>query len=382
VAVIAALFFFFGKGVVGGLLTQLSSILDGTDGEIARLKDMESSLGNFVDAILDRYADGFILFGMFYYSLVEMKGSFSPLLITGISGLAILGNIMVSYTSAKSVVNFGYRYKGRWIGAGRGRDLRLFLIFAGGVVSSIHPVAVLFALGTVAALTNIVVVWRVSLSASLKNRLYERIKAVIFDFDGTVADTMGFLTQLATELISENYNISKDEAKKRYLETTGAEFASQIETIFPSHPKNREVVELFEAKKEEDIFEHPIFPEAVSVLEYFQKKQIKSFICSSTKQEIITKYCNLYNIGHLVTDLFGQKEGFGKREQIEFILSHYGLEPEDMLFVGDSLKDYEFTKKKGIRFIGITRIFTKKRFKEKGAQSVDSLREVVKLFEL
>ena len=69
VGVLAGLFFFFQKAVPGGILVQLASILDGCDGEIARLKKMSSPFGNFFDALLDRYTDSIILFGMFYYSL-------------------------------------------------------------------------------------------------------------------------------------------------------------------------------------------------------------------------------------------------------------------------------------------------------------------------
>ncbi|MCK4470112.1 MAG: CDP-alcohol phosphatidyltransferase family protein, partial [Desulfobacterales bacterium] len=128
VALISSLFFILGHAVIGALLIQVSSILDYSDGQFARLKHMASRFGHFTDITLDRYADGFILLGMFYYSLSVIGGKeivgiyWSPLIISSISILAIVGNLMVSYTSATSVVNFGYVYKRRGIAAGRGRD--------------------------------------------------------------------------------------------------------------------------------------------------------------------------------------------------------------------------------------------------------------------
>ncbi|GAF96794.1 unnamed protein product, partial [marine sediment metagenome] len=65
-AVLSALFFFLGgypKIVTGGFLAQLSSILDGCDGEIARLKFKQSKFGGYLDRILDRYADSLIILG-------------------------------------------------------------------------------------------------------------------------------------------------------------------------------------------------------------------------------------------------------------------------------------------------------------------------------
>lgn len=170
VSLISSLSFFLGHAITGALLIQLSSILDGCDGEIARLKLLQSSSGDFVDAVLDRYADCFIFSGIFYYLLTKIGNQeilgiyWSPLIIIIISVLAISGNLMVSYTSAKSVVNFGYRYKGRWIAAGRGRDLRLFLLFIGGIMTYFHPIFVFFALFIIAIQTNTIVIWRTLLS--------------------------------------------------------------------------------------------------------------------------------------------------------------------------------------------------------------------------
>ncbi len=46
-----------GRAVIGGILIQLSSILDGVDGEVARLFQRASRFGKVFDAFLDRYAD-------------------------------------------------------------------------------------------------------------------------------------------------------------------------------------------------------------------------------------------------------------------------------------------------------------------------------------
>ncbi len=391
VSFISGLCFLLNRAIIGALLIQMASILDGCDGEIARLKHLESTLGNFIDAILDRYADGFILLGVFYYSLGaignrEIVGFYwSPLIICSIAVLAILGNLMVSYSSAKSIVNFGYRYKGRWIAAGRGRDIRLFILFIGGIMTYFHPFFAFLALCILAIQTNIIVLWRILLSRNhFLNRdflLKNKTKAVIFDFDGTIADTMTFLTELAVKLITKNYNIPKQEAKIRYLESTGLNFANQIELIFPNHPNNQRVSDIFESKKSENIFNYDIFPEVNSVFEYFADNKIKTFICSSTKQEIITRYLNLNNIGNLIDGAFGYKIGFGKSQQIDFILHSYRIQPNEIIFVGDSLRDCDIAKDRDINFIGISRIFSEADFQKKNVLSVNSLTAFAKLFE-
>lgn len=64
-------FFLLAKGTypwifIGGLLIQFMSIIDGCDGEIARLKFLKSKWGEFFDTVIDRYIDILIVFGMIY----------------------------------------------------------------------------------------------------------------------------------------------------------------------------------------------------------------------------------------------------------------------------------------------------------------------------
>ena len=89
VSMAASLAFFLGAPVVGGIVIQLASILDGTDGEIARLKKLQSPFGNFFDAVVDRYSDGVMLFGMFYYMMTtgaidDLLGPATTALVIGV----------------------------------------------------------------------------------------------------------------------------------------------------------------------------------------------------------------------------------------------------------------------------------------------------------
>jgi len=79
---------------LAGIIYQLSSILDGVDGELARAQLRTSRLGGYVDSILDRYVDGSFLALLAYSTLNE------PLWYL-VALLALLGSVMVSYSTER-----------------------------------------------------------------------------------------------------------------------------------------------------------------------------------------------------------------------------------------------------------------------------------------
>jgi len=132
---IGALFFYVGEYIfliIGGILVQLSSIIDGCDGEVARLKLIQTRYGGWFDAVLDRYADAIIIFGMIHgHWLLH-----NDIIIWTIGFAALVGSFLNSYTADKYDAVFKNRIKkiNNWR---MGRDVRLFLIFLGALSNQI-----------------------------------------------------------------------------------------------------------------------------------------------------------------------------------------------------------------------------------------------------
>ncbi len=136
--------FFFSMGtylylVVGGLLAQISSIIDGCDGEIARLKFQESSYGAWFDSSLDRYADALIILGM-VFGWWSLHGNVE---IWVIGFIALIGCFMNSYTAIRYDSIFIRNTKIRF-----GRDIRLFLIIVGALLNQIFYTLIILAILT------------------------------------------------------------------------------------------------------------------------------------------------------------------------------------------------------------------------------------------
>lgn len=84
-----------GKYVIGGLMVFITSVLDGVDGELARLKNETTAFGSFLDSVLDRYIDLMIILSLVYsFGWIKwIKGWFEILVLI----LASAGVFMHSY---------------------------------------------------------------------------------------------------------------------------------------------------------------------------------------------------------------------------------------------------------------------------------------------
>ena len=112
--------------LLGALLAQLSSILDGCDGEIARLKLLESKFGGWFDRVLDRYSDLFILMGLTFHTYFIHK----TLTVFFIGFIVVGGKIISSYTAFvyDTVVSAHSNFR-------IGRDLIIFIILIGALLN-------------------------------------------------------------------------------------------------------------------------------------------------------------------------------------------------------------------------------------------------------
>jgi 1L-myo-inositol 1-phosphate cytidylyltransferase / CDP-L-myo-inositol myo-inositolphosphotransferase len=132
VAVAAAWLLASGDGVLGGALAQVTSVLDGVDGELARLQVRAGPRGALLDGVLDRLTDAAILAGLGIWAL---DSSQSPSVVLGLTVAATAG-AMLSMASKDRVAALGLlpapeRAIGFLLGS---RDGRLLLVAIGAIL--------------------------------------------------------------------------------------------------------------------------------------------------------------------------------------------------------------------------------------------------------
>jgi len=126
ICICGAIFLAFQNFLMGGLLIQASSIIDGVDGELARLFKRVSSFGALLDSFLDRLADLSVIMGLIIalWPLDQITGI--------ISILASANIILVSYLTHLLQGNGIDISQIRFIPVTR--DVRLFMVFLAAIL--------------------------------------------------------------------------------------------------------------------------------------------------------------------------------------------------------------------------------------------------------
>lgn len=101
VGVLAGAVFALGWGFAAGCLAAFSQVLDGVDGQFARLTGQQSKPGALLDSVLDRYADGAMMIGLVIY-LVRLPFPLPSGLLLAMGALAFIGSGCISYSTARA----------------------------------------------------------------------------------------------------------------------------------------------------------------------------------------------------------------------------------------------------------------------------------------
>ena len=139
-----AAFFFNGEYfylVLGGMFIHIHSVVDGCDGEVARLKLRQSKYGGWLDSVLDRYVDAAVILGL-VYGYWSINGDIT---IWIIGFFALIGSFLNSYTSDKYDSIFkddGMEKRSKFR---MGRDVRLLLVVIGALTSQIPILLIILA---------------------------------------------------------------------------------------------------------------------------------------------------------------------------------------------------------------------------------------------
>jgi phosphoglycolate phosphatase len=170
------------------------------------------------------------------------------------------------------------------------------------------------------------------------------IKYIVFDFDGTLADTFDVIKNIAMNESSEHdidVELFKSEGAKGMLKMLNIPRWKIPGMILNVTNKLRNSKNI------------KLFPGIVDLLINL-KKDYKIGILSSNSKEIINDTLKEYDIENLFEFVYSESSLFGKHSVLKRMCSKHNIDPLEVIYVGDEDRDIIAAKKANLKTIAVT----------------------------
>ncbi len=181
-------------------------------------------------------------------------------------------------------------------------------------------------------------------------------KIVIFDFDGTIADTLPTIIKILKSVMKDfGYESIKQKEIEKLRSMSPLDIVTHLKFPIWKVPK---LITTTRNKLHDQIEDIDLFPGLEEVLLRIKFIGYKLAILSSNKKETLDKF--LLKKQLLIFD-FVQSEPnvFEKSRLIKNFLKRNTVKKEEVIYVGDEVRDIEACRKSGISIIAVTWGFNK-----------------------
>jgi phosphoglycolate phosphatase len=175
-------------------------------------------------------------------------------------------------------------------------------------------------------------------------------KLVVFDFDGTLADSLGGMVRIFNQLAPElGHRPVEDVAAARAMTTR--QFLKHHGIPFWRLPRLVRRYRALAAADADTTRLFPGLPEAVAAL---RANGSRLGVLSSNSEENIRRSLRANGIEEFFAFVVGYPKLFGKGRALKRILRAERAERSDVLYVGDEVRDVEAARKAGVTSAAVT----------------------------
>jgi phosphoglycolate phosphatase-like HAD superfamily hydrolase len=173
---------------------------------------------------------------------------------------------------------------------------------------------------------------------------------IIFDFDGTLADTLGVTIKIFEKLLRKGEPMPAEEVERlRGLPVwrVGMELRIRPWKVPYLLARGR-------AKMRREMKYVEIFPGMAETVRQLNADGHKLYILSSNSVHNIRPFLKRYKLSNEFIKVVGGAGVFGKRRLLKRTVRRYGFNPEQTYYVGDEIRDIDAARHAGIKVIVVT----------------------------
>lgn len=161
-------------------------------------------------------------------------------------------------------------------------------------------------------------------------------KAIIFDFDGTIANTKAFAYQVYQNLTNQYHIKQLSEEEFDHLKTLS--LVDKLRAHDLSMFKLPRIARRARRAIHTVMNQVEPFDGMISLIKTLHQKAIKLFIVSSNSEKNIKIFTNQYEID-LFEEIYGRAKYLKKEKVLKKLLDTYQLKNDEVIYVGDEVRD-------------------------------------------
>jgi len=183
-------------------------------------------------------------------------------------------------------------------------------------------------------------------------------QAIIFDFDGTIADTLSQVIKILN-LYAPKHGLSAVPQKE--IDKMKDYGAKEILAKFKISPIEAiQVIRVVRSEQKKSIAYVRIFPGIKDVIAKLKKQHLKVGIVTSNSKTNVQKFLKENKIKE-IDFIYSENSMFGKANKLTKVIKAQKLNKSDVIYVGDEVRDIEAAHKAGISVIAVTWGFNSKK---------------------
>ena len=179
------------------------------------------------------------------------------------------------------------------------------------------------------------------------------ITTIIFDFDGTLADTLPFVEKKLFKMLKEEKikitykQMIEDFRSKQFSELMNLWKISWLKLPIILKKIKQSQIDLYE-----EIGNIKIFPGVKKILYILKKEGFKLTILSSNLENNILKFLKINKL-NVFEKIHAGSQILGKSKAINEFIKQNNWKKNEVLYIGDEIRDIEACKKSDIKIIAV-----------------------------
>ena len=185
---------------------------------------------------------------------------------------------------------------------------------------------------------------------SKRTRLEAPKRGIIFDFDGTIADSLPAIIGVAEDLMhrptpytAQEIDAMRDLSIPDLLKALGI-------------PRWKAVILLFRGRRmlKQHMHGIPVHKGMREVIESLHAQGVPLYVLSSNSTENVQKYLQWHQLSHYFQNVYGGVSMLGKAPRLLQLLETEGLETVGTWYVGDEMRDVSAARSVGLHIATVT----------------------------